>query len=86
VEHLQNSQDLAKSRHELSECKPDRAQPLKQCQASANLRDIMIDSERYHALVLRAWEATNIERDLRSIMGAVAEVLAPYAHPEALVG
>jgi formate hydrogenlyase transcriptional activator len=45
--------------------------------SSANLRDIMIDSERRHALVLRAWEATNIERDLRSVMGAVAEVLSP---------
>ena len=38
----------------------------------------MIDSERRHELVLRAWEATNIERDLRSVMGAVAEVLSPY--------
>ena len=38
----------------------------------------MIDSERRHALVLRAWEATNIERDLRSVMGAVADVLVPY--------
>jgi formate hydrogenlyase transcriptional activator len=38
----------------------------------------MIDSERRHALVLRAWEATNIERDLRSVMGAVAEVLSPH--------
>ena len=37
----------------------------------------MIDSERRHALVLRAWEATNIERDLRSVMGAVADVLSP---------
>ena len=36
----------------------------------------MIDSERRHELVLRAWEATNIERDLRSVMGAVAEVLS----------
>jgi formate hydrogenlyase transcriptional activator len=45
--------------------------------ASVNLKDIMIDSERRHALVLRAWEATNIERDLRSVMGAVAEVLSP---------
>src|SRR5215475_5204473 len=44
---------------------------------SVNLKDIMIDSERRHALVLRAWEATNIERDLRSVMGAVAEVLSP---------
>ena len=63
MEHLQNSQDLAKSRY---------------VQASANLRETMIDSERRHALVLRAWEATNIERDLRAIMGAVAEVLAPH--------
>jgi formate hydrogenlyase transcriptional activator len=63
VEYLQTSQDLAKSRY---------------VQASANLREIMIDSERRHALVLRAWEATNIERDLRAIMGAVAEVLAPH--------
>ena len=38
----------------------------------------MIDSERRHELVLRAWEATNIERDLRSVMGAVAEVLSPH--------
>src|SRR5262245_4962227 len=45
---------------------------------SANLKDIMIDTERRHALVLRAWEATNIERDLRSVMGAVAEVLSPH--------
>src|SRR5262245_2008676 len=44
---------------------------------SVNLIDVMIDSEQRHALVLRAWEATNIERDLRSIMGAVAEVLSP---------
>src|SRR5215469_4324166 len=44
---------------------------------SANPKDIMIDSERRHALVLRAWEATNIERDLRSVMGAVAKVLSP---------
>jgi len=44
---------------------------------SVNLKDVMIDSERRHALVLRAWEATNIERDLRSVMGAVAEVLSP---------
>ena len=60
---LQNSQDLAKSRYMLG---------------SVNLKDIMIDSERRHALVLRAWEATNVERDLRSVMGAVAEVLSPY--------
>src|SRR5262245_9546045 len=59
---LQNSQDLAKSRFMLG---------------SVNLKDIMIDSERRHALVLRAWEATNIERDLRSVMGAIAEVLSP---------
>src|SRR5215510_2963526 len=45
---------------------------------SVNLIDVMIDSEQRHALVLRAWEATNIERDLRSIMGAVAEVLPPH--------
>src|SRR5262249_50242171 len=44
---------------------------------SANLKDIMIDSERRHELVLRAWEATNIERDLRSVMGAVSRVLSP---------
>src|SRR5215467_1596365 len=44
---------------------------------SVNLKDIMIDSERRHALVLRAWEATNIERDLRSVMAAVAKVLSP---------
>jgi hypothetical protein len=44
---------------------------------SVNLRDIMIDSEQRHELVLRGWEATNIERDLRSVMGAVAEVLSP---------
>jgi formate hydrogenlyase transcriptional activator len=45
---------------------------------SVNLKDIMADSERRHALVLRAWEATNIERDLRAVMGAVAEVLSPF--------
>src|SRR5262245_13828983 len=45
---------------------------------SGNLKNVMIESERRHELVLRAWEATNIERDLRSIMGAVAEVLSPY--------
>jgi hypothetical protein len=38
----------------------------------------MVDSDRRHELVLRAWEATNIERDLRSVMGAVAEVLSPH--------
>jgi hypothetical protein len=59
----ENSQDLAKSRY---------------VEASANLRDIMIDSDLRHALVLRAWEATNIERDLRSVMGAVADVLSRY--------
>jgi hypothetical protein len=45
---------------------------------SVNLREIMIDSERRHASVLSAWEATNMERDLRSVMGAVAEVLSPH--------
>lgn len=62
--------------HSRSECKPDRV--LKKMWGSVNLRDIMIDSERRQALVLRAWEATNIERDLRSVMGAVAEVLSPH--------
>src|SRR5262249_44123677 len=43
VGHAQNSQDFVKSRY---------------LEASANLRDIMIDPERRHALVLRAWETT----------------------------
>src|SRR5262245_27659133 len=32
--------------------------------------------ERY-ALVLRAWEAINLERDLRGILAALADVLTP---------
>jgi formate hydrogenlyase transcriptional activator len=61
--YLQISQDSVKSRY---------------IRASVNLRDVMVDSDRRHELVLRAWEATNIERDLRSVMGAVAEVLSPH--------
>ena len=34
------------------------------------------DSRRYR-LILRAWEAINIERDLQSVLAAIAEVLTP---------
>ncbi len=36
-----------------------------------------VSPEQRHALVLRAWEAINAERDLASVLAAVADVLVP---------
>ncbi|MEW6734042.1 MAG: sigma 54-interacting transcriptional regulator [Acidobacteriota bacterium] len=48
-----------------------------QLQSSASLVSAPVDHEQRHALVLRAWEATNTERDLQGVLAAVAEVLVP---------
>jgi formate hydrogenlyase transcriptional activator len=36
-----------------------------------------VNDEQRHALVLRAWEAINAERDLKGVLAAVGDVLAP---------
>ncbi len=37
----------------------------------------LVNDEQRHALVLRAWEAINAERDLKGVLAAVGDVLAP---------
>ncbi|HKX31122.1 MAG TPA: sigma 54-interacting transcriptional regulator [Blastocatellia bacterium] len=37
-----------------------------------------VTGEQRHALVLRAWEAINAERELRGVLAAVSEVLVPW--------
>ena len=36
-----------------------------------------VTSEQRHTLVLRAWEAVSVERDLGGVLAAVADVLTP---------
>jgi formate hydrogenlyase transcriptional activator len=38
----------------------------------------------HHALVLRVWEAVNVERDLAGVLAAVADVIAPVVPFEAI--
>ena len=45
----------------------------------------VISPQQRHALVLRAWEAINTERDLPSVLAAVADVLVPVV-PFAAIG
>jgi formate hydrogenlyase transcriptional activator len=73
-----NASPTGRSHQEMSGANASPIGRDKEISGSANLNDIMIDPERRNALMLRAWEATNVERDLRSVMGAVAEVLSPH--------
>ena len=38
-----------------------------------------LSENQRHALVLRAWEAINVERDFNSVLAAVAQVVMPFA-------
>jgi len=43
-----------------------------------------MDPAQRHALILRAWEAVNAERDLRGVLDAVTRILKPVVHFDSL--
>jgi GAF domain-containing protein len=50
---------------------------ISQSRDIAGFVPISITNEQRHALVLKAWAATNMERDLHGVLAGVAEVLVP---------
>jgi formate hydrogenlyase transcriptional activator len=45
---------------------------------------LLSDPGRRHALILRAWEAITLERELSNVLAAVAEVIAPFVSVNAI--
>jgi len=45
--------------------------------SASQMEALPVNDEQRHALVLRAWEAINAERELKGVLAAVGEVLAP---------
>src|SRR5215510_6664583 len=45
--------------------------------SAPQLEALPVNDEQRHALVLRAWEAINAERELKGVLAAVGDVLAP---------
>ena len=45
--------------------------------SAPQMEALPVNDEQRHALVLRAWEAINAERELKGVLAAVSEVLAP---------
>src|SRR5258708_7713737 len=52
--------------------------------SSAKMRAVAMDPAQRHALILRAWEAVNAERDLRGVLDAVTRILKPVVHFDSL--
>src|SRR5215510_101078 len=48
-----------------------------QTRSAPQMEALPVNDEQRHALVLRAWEAINSERELKGGLAAVSEVLAP---------
>src|SRR5262249_58216827 len=45
--------------------------------SASQMEALPVNDEQRHALALRAWEAINAERELKGVLAAVNEVLAP---------
>src|SRR5262249_6845090 len=45
--------------------------------SAPQMEALPVNDEQRHALVLRAWEAINAERELEGVLAAVGDVLAP---------
>lgn len=57
---------------------------MRKAQPRKPAASLQLEADHRYTLVLRAWEAINLERDLSNVLAAVAEVIAPLVSVKAI--